>query len=97
MQQWRPAESMRELALKRNLPCLSAVAFVVDDGPNIQVRQNLTDTVQTAAPDADVMRMFLERFDETRLVVSRQMRLTRFGGHLPKAGAPALTLVRATR
>jgi hypothetical protein len=46
-----------QLALKGHLQWLSAIAFVVDDGPNIQVRQNLTDIVQTAARDADVMRM----------------------------------------
>ena len=44
---------------------------LVDDGPNIQVRQNLTDIVQTAARDADVMRMSLGAADDTRFVVSR--------------------------
>jgi hypothetical protein len=43
-----------QLALKGHLQWLSAVAFIVDDGPNIQVRRNLTDIVQTAARDADV-------------------------------------------
>lgn len=61
-----------QLALKGHLQWLSAAASVVDDGPNIRVRQNLTDIVQTAAQDADVMRMFLGAADDTGLVVSRQ-------------------------
>ena len=38
-----------QLALKGHLKWLSAVAFVVDDGPNIQVRQNLTNILQATA------------------------------------------------
>src|SRR5207244_11450797 len=57
-----------QLTVKRHAQRLSAVAFVADDWPNTQVRQDLTNICQTAARETDVMRIFLGAADDAWLV-----------------------------
>ena len=58
--------------MKRQAQRLPAVAFVADDWPNTQVRQDLTNILQTTARDRDVISVFFAAADNAWLVVGRE-------------------------